>query len=124
MSQVTIVLFVISLFWCEAKNMLVDFEQAHDYKQWCMVLLQMARQSWFMGMERTHMNKVLRVSFKYRWGTFCTDNYLNVGGTYFFSMIRKTTCSNDDEEEREEEQEDDEAKLKVEVRKTNGGWRQ
>jgi len=33
MSQVTIVLFVISLFLCEVKNVPVDFERAHDYKQ-------------------------------------------------------------------------------------------
>jgi hypothetical protein len=33
MSQVTIVLFVISLFLCEAKNVLVDLERAYDYKQ-------------------------------------------------------------------------------------------
>ena len=39
MSQVTIVLFVISLFLCEVKNMSVDFERAHDYKQRCMVKL-------------------------------------------------------------------------------------
>ena len=39
MSQVTIVLFVISLFLCEAKNVPVDFERAHDYKQWHIVEL-------------------------------------------------------------------------------------
>ena len=39
MSQVTIILFVISLFLCEAKNMPVDFERAHDYKQMHMVEL-------------------------------------------------------------------------------------
>ena len=72
-------------------------------------------------MERTHTNKVLRVSFKYGWGDFCANNNLNVGDTYFFSMISETTCSNDDNEEWEEELEDDEAKLKVEVRKTNDG---
>ena len=44
MSQVTIVLFVINLL-CEAKNMLVDFERARDYKQRHMVELQMAGQS-------------------------------------------------------------------------------
>ena len=68
------------------------------------------------------------MSFKYRWGTFCIDNNLNVGDTCFFNMIHVATCSNDDEEEEEleeleEELKDDEAKLKVEVRKTNGGWR-
>ena len=76
-----------------------------------------------MGLERTFRNKVLRVSFKYGWGTFCADNNLNVGDTCFFSMIREATRNNDDDEEREEELEDDEAKLKMEVRKTNGGWR-
>ena len=74
----------------------------------------MARQSRFVGLERTFTNKVLRVSFKYGWGAFCADDNLNVGDTYFFSMIRKATCSNDD---------DNEAKLKVEMRKTNDGWR-
>ena len=51
---------------------------------------------------------------------FCADN---VGDTCFFSVICEATCSNDDNEEWEEELEDDEAKLKMEVRKTNGGWR-
>ena len=69
------------------------------------------------------MNKVLRVSFKYSWGTLCADNNLNVGDTCFFNVIREATYSNDDDEEWEEELEDDEAKLKVEVLKTNGGWR-
>ena len=83
----------------------------------------MAGQSWFVGLERTRMNKVLRVSFKYGWGAFCADNNLNISDTYFFSVIREATYSNDDDEEREEKLEDDEAKIKVEVRKTNGGWR-
>ena len=60
--------------------------------------------------------------FKYGWGAFCANN-LNVGDTYFFSVIREAIYSNDDDKEREEELEDDEAKLKVELRKTNGGWR-
>ena len=60
--------------------------------------------------------------FKYGWGTFCADNNLNVGDTCFFSVIREATYSNGDNDEQEE-LEDDEAKLKVEVRKTNGGWR-
>ena len=76
-----------------------------------------------MGLERTCTNKVLRVLFKYRWGAFCTDNNLNISDTYFCSMIHEATYSNDDDKEREEELEDDEAKLKVEVHKTNGGWR-
>ena len=63
------------------------------------------------------------MSFKYGWGAFCADHNLNIGDTYLFSMICEATCSNDDDEEREKELEDDEAKLKVEVRKTNGGWR-
>ena len=67
------------------------------------------------------MNKVLQVSFKYGWGAFYTDNNLNIDDTCFFSVIHKSTYNND--EEWEEKQEDDEAKLKVEVRKTNGGWR-
>ena len=75
-----------------------------------------------MDLERTHTNKVLGVLFKYGWGAFYADNNLNIGDTYFFSVIHKATYSKDDEE-REEELEDDEAKLKVEVRKTNGGWR-
>ncbi|XP_066333544.1 B3 domain-containing protein Os03g0212300-like [Miscanthus floridulus] len=84
-----------------AKNVPMDFKRAHDYKQWCMVEMQMARQSGFMGFERTRMNKVLRVLFKYGWGAFYADNNLNIGGTYFFSMIHKATCSNDDDEEQE-----------------------
>jgi len=83
----------------------------------------MSGQSWFMGLERTHMNKVLQVSFKYGWGAFYAKKYLNIGDTCFFSMIHEASYSNDDDEEWEEELEDDEAKLKVEVRKTNGGWR-
>jgi hypothetical protein len=66
------------------------------------------------------------VSFKYGWGAFCADNNLNVSDTYFFSVIRVATCSNDDDEEELEEREelkDNEAKLKVEVRKTNDRWR-
>jgi len=67
------------------------------------------------------------VSFKYEWGAFCADNNLNVGGTCFFSEIHVATYSNDDDEEEleewEEELKDDEARLKVEVRKTNRGWR-
>ena len=70
------------------------------------------------------MNKVLQLSFKYGWGDFCTNNNLNIGDTYFFSVIHEAICSNDDDKEWEEELEDDEAKLKVEVRKTNSGWRQ
>jgi hypothetical protein len=86
---------------CEAKNVPVDFERVHDYKQWRMVKLQMAGQSWFMGLERTRTNKVLQVSFKYRWGAFCADNNLNFGDTYFFSVICEATYSNDDDEEWE-----------------------
>ena len=81
--------------------MTVDFERVHDYKQWHMVKLWMAWQSWFMGLEWTRMNKVLRVLFKYGWGAFYADNNLNIGGTYFFSVIHKATCSNDDDEEPE-----------------------
>jgi hypothetical protein len=62
------------------------------------------------------------VSFKYGWGDFCANN-LNVGDTCFISVISEATCSNDDDKECKEELEDDEAKLKVEVRKTNDGWR-
>ena len=53
----------------------------------------MARKSRFVDSESTFMNKVLQVSFKYGWGDFCANNNLNVGDTYFFSMIRKATCS-------------------------------
>ena len=75
-----------------------------------------------MGLERTFMNKVWRVSFKYRWGAFCADNNLNIGDTCFFSVIREATYNDDEDEDWEEEQGYDEAKLKVEVRKTNGEW--
>ena len=61
------------------------------------------------------------MSFKYGWGAFCVDNNLNVGDTCFFSVICEATYSNDDDEEWDQELEDDEAKLKVEVRKTNDG---
>ena len=70
------------------------------------------------------MNNKVRTSFKYGWDKFCASNHLNVGDTYFFSVIREATCSDDDDEEWEEKQEDDEAKLKVEVHKTNGRWMQ
>jgi hypothetical protein len=89
----------------------VDIERAHNYKQWRMFELQMAGLSWFVGLERTLTNKVLRVSFKYGWGTFCADNNLNVGNTCFFSVIHEATYNNDDAEEWEKELEDDEAKL-------------
>jgi hypothetical protein len=65
-----------------------------------------------VGFERTFRNKVLRVLFKYGWDDFYANNNLNVGDTCFFSVIREATYSNDNE-----------AKLKVEVCKTNGGWR-
>ncbi|XP_066323311.1 B3 domain-containing protein_Os02g10420-like [Miscanthus floridulus] len=123
MSQVTIVHFVINIFLYEAKNVLVDFKRPHNYKQQCKVELQMAGQSWFVGLERTFTNKVLQVSFKYGWGAFCADNNLNVGDIYFFSVIHEATYSNDDVKEWEEELEDDEAKLKVEVHKTIGRWK-
>ena len=42
--------------------------------------------------------------------------------TCFFSMIHEATYSDDEDEEWEEEQEYDEAKLKVEVHKTNDRW--
>ena len=71
----------------------------HDYKQRCMVELQMFGQSWFVGLERTFTNKVLRVSFKYGWSTFYANNNLNVSGTCFFRVIHEATCSNDDNEE-------------------------
>jgi hypothetical protein len=63
------------------------------------------------------------VSIKYRWANFCSGNNLNIGDTYFFNMIHEATYSNDEDEKREEEEEGDEAKLKVEVHKTNNGWR-
>jgi hypothetical protein len=62
------------------------------------------------------------VLFKYGWGAFCADNNLNIGNTCFFSMILEATYNNDDDKEHEK-LEDDEAKLMVEVRKTNGRWR-
>ena len=73
-----------------------------------------------MGLERTHTNNKLRTSFKYGWDKFYASNHLNVGDTYFFSMIREATYS--DGEDKEWEEEYDEAKLKVEVCKRNGGW--
>ena len=79
MSQVTIVLFVISLFLCEAKNMPVDIKRAHDYKKWRIIELQMAGQFWCVGLDRTFMNKVWLVLFKYGWSAFCANNNLNIG---------------------------------------------
>ena len=49
------------------------------------------------------MKKILRVSFKYGWGAFYTDNNLNVSDTCFFSVIHEATCSNGNDEEWEEE---------------------
>ena len=69
-----------------------------------------------MALERTHTNNKVRTSFKYGWDEFCASNHLNVGDTYFFSVIREATYSDDEDKEWEEEQEYDEAKLKVEVR--------
>ena len=76
-----------------------------------------------MGLERTHTNNKVRMLFKYGWDELCASNHLNVGDTCFFTVICEATYSDEDDKEWEEEQEDDEAKLKVEVRKTNGGWR-
>ena len=67
------------------------------------------------------MNNKVCTLFKYGWDEFCASNHLNVGDTCFFSMICEATCR-DDEDEEWEEQEYDEAKLKVELRKMNGGW--
>ena len=69
------------------------------------------------------MNNKVRTSFKYGWDEFCASNHLNIGDTCFFSVICEVTCSDDEDKEWEEEEEYNEAKLKVEVRKTNGGWR-
>ena len=74
-----------------------------------------------MALDRTHMNYKVRTSFKYGWDKFYACDHLNFDDTCFFSVICEATCS-DDEDEEWEEQEDDEAKLKVEVRKTNGEW--
>ena len=82
----------------------------------------MARQSWFVGLERTYMNNKVCTSLKYGWGEFYASNHLNIGDTCFFSVIHDATYSDDEDEEWEEEQEYDEAKLKVEVRKMNGLW--
>ena len=74
-----------------------------------------------MGLERTRTNNKVRTSFKYGWDEFYASNHLNVGDTCFFSVIHEATCGNDEDKEWEEKQEYDEAKLKVEVRKTNSG---
>ena len=75
-----------------------------------------------MSLERTCTNNKERTSFKYGWDELCASNHLNIGDTCFFSIIHEATYSDDEDEEWEEEQEYDETKLKVEVRKTNGGW--
>jgi hypothetical protein len=107
---------------CEAKNVPVVFEVVHGYQQWQAIKLQMARQSWFVALEKTCMNNKVHTSSMYGWDEFYTSNHLNVGDTCFFSMIREATYSDDEDKEWEEEQEYDEAMLKVEVRKMNGGW--
>ena len=84
----------------------------------------MAGQSWFVALERTRTNNRVHTSFKYGWDEFCASNHLNIGDTFFFSVIHEATCSNDEDKEWEEEEEYNEAKLKVEVRKTNNGWLQ
>jgi hypothetical protein len=71
-----------------------------------------------VGLDRTLTNKKVCTSFKYGWDEFCASNHLNVGDTYFFNVIHEATYS-DDKDKEWEEQEDDEAKLKVEVCKTN-----
>jgi len=68
------------------------------------------------------MNNKVRTCFMYGWDEFCASNYLIMGDTSFLNMICEATYSDDNDEEWEEEQEGDEAKLKVEVRKRNGGW--
>ena len=75
-----------------------------------------------MALDKTLMNNKVRTSFKYKWDEFCASNHLNIGDTCFFIIICEATCSDEEDEEWEEEQEYDEAKLKVEVRKMNGGW--
>ncbi|XP_066333448.1 B3 domain-containing protein Os03g0212300-like [Miscanthus floridulus] len=105
-----------------AKNVLVDFKVAHSYQQRQAIELQMARQSWFVALERTRTNNKVRMSLKFRWDEFCASNHINIGDTRFFSVIHEATYSDDEDEEWEVEQEYDEAKLKVEVRKMNGGW--
>ena len=77
-----------------------------------------------MGLERTHTNNKVRMSFKYGWDEFYASNHINVGDICFFSMIHKATYSDHKDEKWEEEQEYDEAKINVEVRKMNGGWLQ
>ena len=99
MWQATIVLFVISLFLCEAKNVLVDFKVAHGYQQWQAVKLQMVVQSWSMALERTRMSNKVCTSFKYGRDEFCASNHLNVGDTYFFSVIYEATYSDDEDGE-------------------------
>ena len=59
----------------------------------------MARQSWFLGLDRTLTNKKVRTSFKYGWDEFCASNHLNVGDTCFFCVIREATYNDDKEEE-------------------------
>ena len=82
----------------------------------------MGQHSWFVALERTRMTNNVRTSFKYRWDEFCKSNHCNVDDTCFFSVMREATCSDDEDEEWEEEQEYNEAKLKVEMGKTNSGW--
>ena len=99
MSQVTSVIFLINLFLCEVKNVSVDFNVAHGYQQREAIELQMARNSWFVILERTCTNNKVCMSFKYEWDEFCASNHLSVGDICFFSVICEANYSDDDDEE-------------------------
>ena len=62
----------------------------------------MARQSWFVGLDRTIMNNKVHTSFKYGWDKFYTSNHLNVGDTCIFNMVCEATYSDDEDKEWEE----------------------
>ena len=56
-----------------------------------------------MALERIYTNNKAHTSFKYGWDEFYASNHLNVGDTYFISVIHEATCSDDKDEEWEEE---------------------
>jgi len=60
------------------------------------------------------------MAFMYKWHNLCINSGLEVGDTYFFSVIHEgIDCGDDDDEEWEHDQEDDDAKFMVEVCKKN-----
>ena len=49
-----------------------------------------------MALDRTLTNNKVRTSFKYGWDEFYASNHLNVGDTWFLSVICEATYSDDE----------------------------